>query len=51
VNWPVAVQISMNPQTRQAEFLQVSPRSEEVRHERSRFGFNRSRAHRRLHSA
>jgi len=51
VNWPVAVQISMNPQTRQAELLQVSPRSEEVRHERSRFGFNRSRAHRRLHSA
>jgi RecA/RadA recombinase len=51
VNWPVSLQISMNPQTRQAELLQLSPRSEEVRHERSRFSFNRLRAHRRLHSA
>lgn len=51
VNWPVALQIAMNPQTRLAEVLQLSPRSEEVRHERPRFGFSSPRAHRRLHSA
>ncbi len=34
VNWPVALQIAMDPRTRTAQVLDKSPRSEEVDHER-----------------
>ena len=37
VNWPVALQIAMDPNTRTAKVLEKSPRSEEVDHERRKF--------------
>ncbi len=36
VNWPVSLQMNMDPRTRRPRILQQSPRSEEVGHERRR---------------